>query len=146
MPVSTKKSITRKSKRSSTKKSPRKSSKSNNNSRSSVISKTMTFTSNPSKGEPYGTFEEVVMKNGKGTRVTGKLNKSGKQIEKKKTNISAPKSTCMAVNVTPLNPDVLFVFLCLLAQFWLCVDSLKFSMLLFKEFLSMWSIYFGIYP
>ena len=92
------KSKTRKSKRSATK-----SRKSSNKPQSSVISKTMSFTSNPAKGEPYGTFEEVVMKNGKGTRVTGKLNKSGKQIEKKKTNINVPKSTCMAVNVTPLN-------------------------------------------
>jgi hypothetical protein len=62
----------------------------------------MSFTSNPSKGEPYGTFEEILTKNGKGTRITGKLNKSGKQIDKKKTNIKLPKTTCMTVNVTPL--------------------------------------------
>ena len=101
MPSSSKKSATRKSKRGSRK--TIKSTRSNNESQSSIISKTMSFSSNPSKGEPYGTFEEVIMKNGKGTRITGKLNKSGKQIEKKKTNINAPKSTCVPVNMGALN-------------------------------------------
>jgi hypothetical protein len=66
----------------------------------------MSFTSNPSKGEPYGTFEEVVMKNGKGTRVTGKLNKSGKKIDKKESKINERQSRCMAVNIRPfqINP------------------------------------------
>jgi hypothetical protein len=104
MTSSSKKSATRKSKRGSRKSTKStKSTKSNNEPQTSVISKTMSFTPNPTKGQPYGTFEEVVMKNGKGTRITGKLNKSGKQIEKKKTNINVPNSTCMAVNITPLN-------------------------------------------
>lgn len=77
--------------------------KSNRPSASSVISKSISYTSNPSKGEPYGTFEEVVMKNGKGTRVTGKLNKSGKQIDKKKSKINGNQPRCMAINITPMH-------------------------------------------
>ena len=69
-------------------------------SESAVISKSMSFTSNPSKGEPYGTFEEVVMKNGKGKRVTGKLNKSGKQFDKKESKINGRQSRCTAINIT----------------------------------------------
>ena len=99
MPVKSRKSASRKS-------SSRKSQKSKTPSKqatpeSSVISKSMSFTSNPSKGEPYGTFEEVVMKNGKGTRVTGKLNKSGKKIDKKESKINGRQSRCMAVNIRP---------------------------------------------
>ena len=67
----------------------------------------MSYTSKPSKGEPYGTFEEVVMKNGKGTRVTGKLNKSGKQIDKKESKINGRQSRCMAINITPLHINTL---------------------------------------
>ena len=111
MPAKTSKSATRKPKASSSKasrKSKASSSKASRKSKarasdsSSVISKTMTFTSNPSKGEPYGTFEEVVMKNGKGKRVTGKLNKSGKQFDKKESKINGRQSRCTAINITPL--------------------------------------------
>jgi hypothetical protein len=107
MPAKSTKSATRKSTK-ATRKSTKATRKSNRPSASSsVISKSMSYTSNPSKGEPYGTFEEVVMKNGKGTRVTGKLNKSGKQIDKKESKINESQSRCMAINIRPLRINTL---------------------------------------
>jgi len=100
MPAKSRKSASSKS---STRKSQKRKASSKRAPESSVISKSMSFTSNPSKGEPYGTFEEVVMRNGKGTRVTGKLNKSGKQIDKKESKINGDKTRCMAINITPLH-------------------------------------------
>ena len=111
MPVKAAKSATRKSTKSTRKskaavsKATRKSNRPSAS--SSVISKSISYTSNPSKGEPYGTFEEVVMKNGKGTRVTGKLNKSGKQIDKKKSKINGNQPRCMAINITPMHINTL---------------------------------------
>lgn len=100
--ATTKKTSSRKTpRRASTRKSSKSKSLSNLP-KSTFISKRMSFTSNPNKGEPYGNFEEIVMKNGKGDKIYGKLNKSGKKINTKKSKINNKgENACMPVGIIP---------------------------------------------
>ena len=50
---------------------------------------------NSAKGD--GTFEEIIMENGKGKRVTGKITKSGKRYNEKITNIEEPRTRLIPV-------------------------------------------------
>ena len=72
-----------------------------NTPKSMFVTKSMSYTSTPQKGEPYGIYEEVTIKNGKGDKVYGKLDKSGKKINTIKTKINNSGLKCAANNIRP---------------------------------------------